>query len=463
MNTQFHMRGKLTLLPILLVLASSLCGTLAQDPVVTQLIDPFSLSSGGTTLTIAFDDLQEDATTNFEAQHSDNVTAWTGIPTGMVAPHATIPHRYILTAEDPGGDRKFYRILAYSTTAEDSDGDGLSDTFEGTMGTNASKADSDNDGFSDGAEFANGTDPTSASSFPSQANLPSVSFQESQSPAYEGDGNHSVPLVISPSFNGTIHYTITDQAARALDPDNYTPTSGTISGAGNSATITLPVTDDLTVSPLRLFFINLTKNPSGNAYRPAGKVTHTVCLFDNDAYWSGTLIDAVTQRNFRLRVLQNGATREVAFVSGTNDGLISDAGGESQSTGVIPTEDINGNPATVFQSTAPEFSLSSFSATSPDLPATAGGFLGSVPLKRVLSLTSTPLSEASHAISTDPSTDPPPARPSEILAIRGSFTETITHRTNPAITYLDAVASGFFTLTKDLPRKPAITSPFVAN
>ena len=79
------MCGSLIHIPILLVLAS-VQGTLGQDPVVTQLIDPVSLSSDGTTLTMVFDDLQEEATMNFEAQYSDNVTAWTGIPTGTISP-----------------------------------------------------------------------------------------------------------------------------------------------------------------------------------------------------------------------------------------------------------------------------------------------------------------------------------------------------------------------------------------
>lgn len=463
MNTLF-MRPFLTFLSLLLLVGSGW----AQEPVVDQLIDPISLDSDGTTLTIVFDDLREDATTNFEAQHSANIKSWTGVPSGTVTPHATIAHRYVLTAPDPGTERKFYRVVGYSTTAEDSDGDGLSNTFEGTLGTLSNRADTDGDGFDDGTEFANGTDPNLANSFPTQATLPVVAFEASQSPAYEGDGTHSVPVLISPSYSGTLYYTITDQAARALDPVNYTPVSGTVSASGDSATITFPVTDDLVVSPLRLFFIDLSKNPPGNAYRPAGKVTHTVCLFDNDAYWSGTLIDAVTQRNFRVRILQNASTKKVAFVSGTSDGLITNPDGESQSTGIIPDKDINGNPTNVFEDASAIFSLTNFSATTPALPAEAGGFLGNVPLKRTLSLTAD-TTDTSHSIRTattsDPTDplDPPPARPNEILAIRGSFTETISHRTNPDITYLDAVASGFFTLTKDLPRKPALTSPFVSN
>ena len=53
---------------------------------------------------------------------------------------------------------------------KDTDGDGLSDATEATLGTNPSKADTDGDTYSDGAEVAAGTDPLDANSHP--ANTP---------------------------------------------------------------------------------------------------------------------------------------------------------------------------------------------------------------------------------------------------------------------------------------------------
>ena len=128
----------------------------AQEPVITQLIDLVSLVSDGTTLTIVFDDLRADASdTNFEAQHLSDITGWTGIAGSTITPDPLISDRFILTATDPGGPRKFYRIIGYSfTPGIDDDGDGLSHTFEGTLGALSSKVDSDFDGFSDGVELA---------------------------------------------------------------------------------------------------------------------------------------------------------------------------------------------------------------------------------------------------------------------------------------------------------------------
>ena len=60
-----------------------------KNPSSISSIDPVSLSSDGTTLTIIFDDLRQDSDTNFEAQHSDNITRWTGSAGSTVAPEGT--------------------------------------------------------------------------------------------------------------------------------------------------------------------------------------------------------------------------------------------------------------------------------------------------------------------------------------------------------------------------------------
>ena len=50
----------------------------------------------------------------------------------------------------------------------DSDGDGLSDDLENSLGTNPELTDTDGDGYDDAEEYALGTDPTSALSLPNQ-------------------------------------------------------------------------------------------------------------------------------------------------------------------------------------------------------------------------------------------------------------------------------------------------------
>lgn len=373
------MRGisPLVLLTVLLVTTS----LWAQDPVLTQLIDPVSLSSDGTTLTIIFDDLEEDDTTNFEAQHSDNITVWTGIPTGTVAPHATIAHRYVLTAADPGGDRKFYRILAYSTTAEDRDGDGLSDVFEVTLGTNASKADSDNDGFDDGVEFANGTDPNDANSFPDLAHLPAVEFDEVASVNQEGSGTLQIPFTFNRPFTGTVTYSL-HATTTAVEGTDIMPVSGSVSVSGTSGSIPITSIDNEILNRDRLIAIDL---ESTSDYRVGGTSRHVICLCDNDAYWSGNIVTGRMTRNFRAEITRANGTTKVFFVAGKDhDGLGDPTGGDtSQSDGLIPE---GRHPATVVADTSTSFEVT---VTLPSVQQSK--FFGdSLTLERTLTFTSAP-------------------------------------------------------------------------
>ncbi|HVK58337.1 MAG TPA: hypothetical protein VM735_06120, partial [Candidatus Kapabacteria bacterium] len=82
-------------------------------------------------------------------------------------------------------NQKFYRVLGLSGSAADRDGDGLSDTFEASIGTDPLDPDSDGDGFVDGAEYAYGSDPRSAQSTPAFTNLPRAEFAEPNSIATE--------------------------------------------------------------------------------------------------------------------------------------------------------------------------------------------------------------------------------------------------------------------------------------
>jgi len=61
-------------------------------------------------------------------------------------------------------DYLFERLLLAIT--KDSDSDGLSDYFEGTIGTDPENPDSDGDGYTDGEEYLNYTDPLKSSSNP---------------------------------------------------------------------------------------------------------------------------------------------------------------------------------------------------------------------------------------------------------------------------------------------------------
>lgn len=341
--------------PILhLFIALTLCGAVwAQDPVLDQLVDPISLDSDGTTLSIVFDDLRADTSdTNYEAQQSDDITRWLGIPDQNAAVDQG-NDRFLITAPDPGTERKFYRILVYSTSAEDSDGDGLSNNLENAEGTDPDKADTDGDGFNDGMEFSLGTDPNDANSFPDLANLPSVQFEEIASVQTEGSGTVGIPIIFDRSFSGTVTYSI-HATSTAVSGTDFQAVSGSLSVSGTTATIPITSIDNAILNRDRLIAIDL----EGSAlYRTGGRSRHVICLCDNDAYWSGNLVTGRMTRDFRTEIVRHNGTTSVWFVAGANYDGIGDPTDEStsQTEGLIPE---GRHAATVVSDTSSQFEVS---------------------------------------------------------------------------------------------------------
>ena len=180
-----------------------------QSPVINQLIDPVTFQVSGGVLTITFDDLRPDGeTTHFELQHSSDVTTWGTHLAATITETPADSNHYVITAPDPSIneptlERRFYRIVGFSATAEDADGDGLSDTFEATETlTSPTRNDSDGDGFSDGQEFALGTDPNDFDSFLNQAHLPAVAFKDGISSVEEGSGPHEITIELIRALHG---------------------------------------------------------------------------------------------------------------------------------------------------------------------------------------------------------------------------------------------------------------------
>lgn len=371
---------------------------------------------------------------------------------------------FTFTLDRSAADREFYRIIGtlIAGTELDRDGDGLANILEESFTANANsplfsdpdKFDTDGDGFSDAVEYSYGTSPNDANSKPDQGALPQVQFAESVSSTTEGLASHSVSLSIAQNYSGPIFYSISTRST-ASSPEDFGVVSGTTTASGGSATISIPITDNLAISDHeRLIIIDLTKKPSGNAYRPAGRVTHVVCLGDNDSYWNGVLVDGLSERNFRLCIQQNQSIQQAAFVSGSSDGLLdADNGSSSQSTGVIPDTDLMGSPTEIFPASGVAFSNTLFSAQSPELLATTSGFLGTTELKRNIFLTSNPSMDAAHNITDS--------------TILGKFIETVSHIADPndpsPPTYLNNTVEGLFILTKDIPLSAETDSPFVTS
>ena len=378
------------------------------------------------------------------------------------APNATLTalggNKYSFAVPRTSADKQFYRILAslVTGTALDPDGDGLASTLETSFTTDRTSPlysdpnlfDTDGDGFSDGVEFAMGTLPNNPISKPDFASLPVVNFFEPFSEATEGVSPHQVKVVGSGGYSGTIHYSINARST-AASPAEFTLGGGTVTMSGGVAMISVNLVDDLNFSPARLIMIDLSVDPPGNGYRASGAVTHVANLSDNDNYWTGALVDGDITRDFRLRICSGSTKMGVAFVAGMSDGLPTPDGGlSSQSTGVIPVTDLAGDPLEVFIATGASSTATSFTATSPEMPVTTTGAFAGVGLKRVLALNANSVASAAAGHSVTPA------------VIVGTFTETISHATDPTVTYLDSVTTGNFVLARDQPAPPVLPSVF---
>jgi hypothetical protein len=329
-----------TMKPVLSLLVLSVflsCLGVAQGQVVDQLVDPISLEFSGGNVIIVFDDLRPDTSdTNFQAEHSDDVTGWTGIAQSSLVQHPTIADRYTLTAPEPLGPRRFYRIIGYSTTAEDDDGDGLSDTLEGIIGTDPLLFDTDNDGFSDRLEaalFPNDPDKT-----PDLTIFPQVQFAETLSTTTEGDGEWDIAIEFDRAYNGTVHFAIHASGTGIEGTDFDSITEKTVAVNGTTANITIESKDNTLVDPHRLIMIDIIDEPTTRTYRTGGRARHILCLADNDHYWSGTLTSDLLVRNFRIKCIHMAGSCVISFVAGSDDGLLPDpeGGTTSQSVGLVP-------------------------------------------------------------------------------------------------------------------------------
>jgi hypothetical protein len=117
------------------------------------------------------------------------------------------------------------------TTSKDSDGDGISDVYEISIGTNPNNADSDGDGITDGAEIAAGTDPLNSDN---TAPVISSFARTSSSPT----GNRTITFTIEGSNNIAVTgWMVTQTSTKPLAGSTAwladKPLSYTVPGAGD--------------------------------------------------------------------------------------------------------------------------------------------------------------------------------------------------------------------------------------
>lgn len=132
-------------------------------------------------------------------------------------------------------------------------------------------------------EFSLGTGPNESTTLPDQADLPEVEFVTALSSATEGGETHTIAFKVTPSYVGTIYYSVSARSSTVAGSDFLT-LSGEATALGTTGIISLDLIDDLIITKERLLLLNLSTNPPGNDYRASGAVTHVVALKDNDSY-----------------------------------------------------------------------------------------------------------------------------------------------------------------------------------
>jgi hypothetical protein len=344
------------------------------------------------------------------------------------------PGTHTVTLLNPTLTKKFYRVLGISGTASDADGDGLSDAFEASIGTDPFNPDTDGDGDPDGIEYAYGSNPRSAASRPGLTNLPRAEFAESTSSATEGEGVHSVKVVFDKPFHGSLKYQISSISS-ATAPADFQPLSGLLPVDGLDGSIPVVLVDDLNISESRFLCLQIVTDPT-QPYARGGSIRHSLTIRENDSWWTCTLADRYAQRTLRLKILRSGLTTQVVLGAGAGlDGLpvLSSESTNAQtslSEGVVP----KGTWPGVVKFDQP----TRFQIASPPLPTSTGGLFGlGTGLARVVELVSQPSATGPFSFHSIAST-----------RYVGSYTETLSI---PGGSYLGTTNSGTFVLVRDVP------------
>jgi hypothetical protein len=414
------------------VIAIGATALAVPPPSIVAKLDVTSVSGGSVGVKVTLVDTGSGAT-SYIVQSSPSLEApiWSREGNAIVS---TGPGTNVITLANSITPKKFYRVLGLSGSALDSDGDGLSDAFETSIGTDPFNPDTDGDGVSDGVEYSYGSNPLSAASVPGFANAPRAEFAESASSAIEGDAPQPIRVVFDKPFHGTLKYQVMPISS-ANAPADYVPLSGSVLVNGTEASILVTLQDDFFVNATRSLSLQILSDSSGS-YARGGCLQHTVTIAENDAWWTCALTDGFAQRNMRLKLLHSGSGSLIVFAAGAGlDGLPA-LGSEaatnqtSISEGIVPK---GSWPGTVQLDTK-----TAFDVATPAFPAATGGLFGSGSgLLRVVHLVSHPSVPGSSAVHKIGAT-----------RISGEFTETLSI---PGGSYLGAINAGTFVMIRDIP------------
>lgn len=250
---------------------------------------------------------------------SSSATAWTEQTSVILEPAGENAYRATLPIIQ--GTNQFFRITGQGSS-NDLDGDGVSNLEEEVNGTDPNDPDSDDDGFSDGVEIAEGTDPNDGDVSPDYSLLPAVQFTLTSEVIEEDNVSHFVLLESRAPVFGNVQYTISvlsNTETEGSDND-VTLVSNTVNFNGQTtASIQLSIIDDAEVEDIETLVIDLASTQDGS-YRIGAVDQHLLLIEDNDAFWTGQILQDGSESTFRMLLIEEANQVSGALVSTLENG-----------------------------------------------------------------------------------------------------------------------------------------------
>jgi len=138
-------------------------------------------------------------------------------------------------------------------------------------------------------------------------------FDAASSITEEGNGSVGVKVRFSPTFAGTLRYTVSGTAAEGSD---YVILNRSIQVNGDIAEIPITINDDTELEDAETVSLTLYYNESETIeYVPGSSTDHTLYIYDNDAIWNGVIKNKEAALHFQMKVIQSPAKTSASLIT----------------------------------------------------------------------------------------------------------------------------------------------------
>jgi len=142
-------------------------------------------------------------------------------------------------------------------------------------------------------------------------------FMAPESSIAEGGGTAQVQVGFGRSFNGTLKYVISP-ASTATSGQDYTALSGSVAVNGSSATIDIPILQDLETEGIEQVFINLEAGTGYTVFTPS---SHILNIVDDEETWQGVFqVQDQARLDFQMELRRGADGQTQAFLVSDGNG-----------------------------------------------------------------------------------------------------------------------------------------------